>query len=212
VNNQAVGGVLYNGNRQLQDQAQDLLETIDRHGHAGVQDGQTAGVGFWHDERGQALIASFNGGVSHTELSSWLATTFANLYGASAGSHDLTGKTNAQVAAFFQSLFTEADDNPDVQVLATALNVYATTAALGGAQGAAAGFRVTAEGLGASSFNVGEDGAAFGVANGTILDVFELLKAVNQRAVSGVLYHGDAALRREAADLFDALNAAGGIG
>ena len=38
-----------------------------------------------------------------------------------------------------------------------------------------------------------------------------LLLAVNQRAVNGVLYNGDATLQQQAHDLFDALNNAGGI-
>jgi hypothetical protein len=97
-------------------------------------------------------------------------------------------------------------------VLATALNIYAATASLGGPQGQLYGFRVTAEGLGASSVNVRDDGAASGVANGTTLNVYQLLQAVNRRAVHGVLYNGDAALRQQATDLFDALNQASAIG
>jgi hypothetical protein len=208
VNNQAVAGVPYNDNQQLQDNAQDLLQSIDKRGRAGVQDDQAATIGFWHSDRGQALVASFNGGASATALSSWLASNFTNLYGSSAGSHNLTGQTNAQVAGFFQGLWTQHHEEPDVQVLATALNVYATTASLGGAQGLTYGFRVTAEGLGTSSFNVHQDGAAFGVAKGTTLNVYELLKAVNQRAVAGVLYNGDAHLRDLAEDLFERLNRA----
>jgi hypothetical protein len=85
---------------------------------------------------------------------------------------------------------------------------WATTASLGGIQGQSHGFRVTAEGLGASSFNVGNDGAAFGVANGTKLNVYQLLRAVNQRAVGGVLYNGDAHLRDLCEDLVERLNRA----
>ncbi len=91
------------------------------------------------------------------------------------------------------------------------MNVYATTSSLGGTAGVAYGFTVSASGLGGSSFNVGADGAAVGVTNNTTLNVNELLAAVNQRAVNGALYNSDATLRQEAADLFDALNNAGGI-
>jgi hypothetical protein len=208
VNDRAVGGVLYNGNDDLQDQARHRLAVIDQRGRAGVRDDQTAGIGFWHGEDGQALIDSFNGGAAHTELSAWLAGTFPKLYGAAGGSHNLTGKNNAQVAGFFQSLFNAYHDEPDVQVLATALNVYATTASLGGTQGQHYGFAVTVEGLGASSFNVRADGSAFGVANDTTLNVYELLKAVNDRAVGGVLYGGNARMRDLAEDLFERLNRA----
>jgi hypothetical protein len=96
-----------------------------------------------------------------------------------------------------------------VQVLATALNVYATTLSLGGTAAQSYGFLVSAEGLGAVSFNVRQAGAAFGVANGTNLNVYELLQRVNQRAVNGVLYNGNAPLRGLCEDLFERLNRAG---
>ncbi|HKI32219.1 MAG TPA: hypothetical protein VKA46_10150 [Gemmataceae bacterium] len=117
--------------------------------------------------------------------------------------------TNAQVAAYFQGVWAMHHDQPDVQVLAAARNVYATTASLGGAQGAAYGFSVTAAGLGANSFDVRHAGAAFGVANGTTLNVSQLLRAVNQRAVNGVLYNGDANLRDLCENLFGLLNETG---
>ena len=178
----------------------------------GVEKGLTGGIGFWHNSQGQALISSFNGGSASTALSAWLSATFPNLYGASAGSHNLTGKTNAQVAAFFQSLFSLPSPQADAQVLAVALNVYATTNSLGGTAAAAYGFTVSATGLGARSYSVGKDGAAFGVANNTSLNVYELLLAVNKKAVNGVLYNGDTTLQAQAADLFNALNQAGTVG
>jgi hypothetical protein len=65
--------------------------------------------------------------------------------------------------------------------------------------------------LGARSYNVGKDGAAFGVANSTTLNVYELLVALNKQAVNGVTYGGSAALQAQAVDLLDSLNNAGGI-
>ena len=97
-------------------------------------------------------------------------------------------------------------------MLATAVNVYATTQSLGGTTAQAYGFTVTALGLGASSVNVGGSGAAFGVANLTTFNVYQLLLAVNQRAVNGLLYNGDMGLRVQAQIVFDALNIAGGVG
>jgi probable HAF family extracellular repeat protein len=176
---------------------------------AGVQDGQTEEARFWQGGDGQALIRSFNGGPGAMALSSWLATNFGNLYGAGAGAHNLTGQTNAQVAAFVQGLFAEHHDNPEVQVLATALNVYATTESLGGDQARAYGFLVTAEGLGASSFNVGHAGAAFEVADGTSLSVYQLLHALNRQAINGVLYNGDRKLEDLAENLFEQVNRTG---
>lgn len=58
---------------------------------------------------------------------------------------------------------------------------------------------------------MGQDGAAFGVANDTTLNVDELLWAVNQEAVAGVLYNGDATRQQEANDLFSSLNQAGDL-
>ena len=43
------------------------------------------------------------------------------------------------------------------------------------------------------------------MANNTTLNVYELLKAVNQQADDGVLYNGGTTLQNEANDVFDAL-------
>lgn len=158
-----------------------------------VQDGEgpLLGILFWNCQQGQGLINSFNGGPSSTALANWLAGTFPNLYGANAGSHNLMGETNAQVAAFYQTLFNEGGIELDAQVMALALDVYATTLSLGGTAGQAYGFLVDAYGLGARSFNVGWSGAAFGVANNTTLNVYQILQAANQRVTNGVLYNGN---------------------
>jgi hypothetical protein len=89
-----------------------------------VQDRLTGGVGFWHNKNGQALINAFNGGPDAMALSSWLATAFPNLYGS------MSGASNAEVAAFYQSQFALPGSNLAAEVLATALNVYATTESL----------------------------------------------------------------------------------
>jgi hypothetical protein len=177
----------------------------------GVVQGLAGGIGFWQNSNGQTLLKNFNGGATATALSAWLATTFPNLYGASAGVNNLSGKTNAQVAAFYLSQFNLSAPKVQAQVLAVALNVYATTQGLGGTAGVAYGFSVSASGLGARSCNVGSDGSAFGVANNTTCNVYQLLLAVNKQAVKGVLYNGNATLQSQAAALFNALNEAGGI-
>jgi hypothetical protein len=171
----------------------------------GVQSGQTAGIGFWHNSNGQALINGFNGGPSATALSSWLSDAFPNLYGTGAGANDLTGFTNAQVAGFFLTQFSLPGPKLDAEVLATALDVYATTLSLGGTLGQQYGFTVTAAGLGADSVNVRSDGAAFDVTNNSTRNVYQLLKAVNRHSVGGVLYNGDKALRKDASDLIGGL-------
>jgi FG-GAP-like repeat/FG-GAP repeat len=176
-----------------------------------VQNGLTGNIGFWHSKNGQTLINGFNGGSSSTALSSWLAATFPNLYGAGAGANNLNGQTNTLVAAFYKTQFALPGSNVEAQVLATALNVYATTLSLGGTSGQAYGFTVSANGLGADSFNVGADGAAFGVAKKTTRNVLELLKAVDHQTVLGVLYDGDPTLQKLANHLFHVLNEAGTI-
>jgi hypothetical protein len=176
-----------------------------------VQSGLTGDISFWHGKTGQALINSFNGGSYATALASWLAASFPNLYGVGAETNNLTGEINAQVAAFFKSQAALPGSNLEAQVLATALNVYATTLSLGGTVGQSYGFTVSADGLGADSFNVGADGAAFGVAKKTTLNVYELLKAVDRQSVLGVLYDGDAKLQKLANHRFHALNGAGSI-
>jgi hypothetical protein len=171
----------------------------------GVQKGQAAGIGFWHNSSGQALIYSFNGGRSATALGNWLANSFSNLFG------NLAGQTNAYVASYYLALFGAPGSKLGAEVMATALNVYATTSSLGGTAAQAYGFKVDAYGLGASSWNVGGNGAAFGVANNSVLNVYQLLQAANDKATSGVLYGGNATLIALALNVFDGLNAAGGL-
>src|SRR5207249_4985688 len=76
-----------------------------------VHSGQTATIGFWHNSNGQNLIKALpvvtNPDGSVTSVANWLATTFPNLYGA-AGANNLAGKSNAQVAAFYLTLFSQS--------------------------------------------------------------------------------------------------------
>jgi hypothetical protein len=100
----------------------------------------------------------------------------------------------------------------DAQVLATALNVYATNATLDSTGVAAQyGFTVSGDGLGEAAVNVGTDGDAFGVANNTTLTVMDLLLDTDAQAVNGVLYGGNATRRSHANDVYGAINQAGGI-
>jgi hypothetical protein len=177
-----------------------------------IQKGQTAGIGFWNNKNGQALILALNGGGTSHELGDWLAVTFVNMYGANS-SNDLAGKNNAYIAALFQQDFVQKGQKLDAQVLATALSVYATNATLDGTQAAAKyGFKVSGYGLGTATFNVGSNGDAFGVANNTTMTVLDLLLATDSQAGNGLLYYGNTTLRTEANNVFNALDQAGGIG
>ncbi len=192
-----------------------------------VQAGQTAGIGFWQNKNGQSLINALNGGPSATQLASWLATTFPSMYGAMSGSRNLTGKTNVEVAALFTELFKRTGQtspggppNFDAQVLATALAVYVTNQGLAGMTAVAYGFLVTSDGVGTATFNVGGNGASFGVANNVSVSVLDLLLAVSDRTANGLLYDLDGsgtisdterALRTRANDVFAAINELRGI-
>jgi len=195
----------------------------------GVSAGQTATIGFWQNKNGQNLINALNGGSTATNLGNWLAVTFSNMYGASAGANNLAGKDNFQVAAFYKTLFartaqTAAGGGPakmDAQVMATALAVYVTNQSLAGTTAAAYGFLVTDNGVGARTFNVGGNGSAFGVAINANVSVLDLLLAVNGRSKHGLLYDldgdGDAndaletSNRTMANNVFSNINEAGDI-
>jgi uncharacterized delta-60 repeat protein len=176
-----------------------------------VRHGQAAGIGFWNNKNGQALIKSFNGGTGH-QLADWLAATLPNTFGARAGGNNLTGKSNADIAALFQQDFVMKGVKLDAQVLATALSVYATNATLDSTGVAAQyGFTVGGDGLGTATVNVGSDGDAFGVASNTTMTVMDVLLAADAQAVNGVLYGGSTTKRSHANDVFSAINQAGGL-
>jgi uncharacterized repeat protein (TIGR01451 family) len=178
-----------------------------------AQPNEVGGIAFWIGLHGQTLIKSFNGGANATALGNWLASSFPNLYGANAGSHNLAGDTDTQVAAFFQSVYasTQSPTALDAEALATALNVYATTLSLGGTAGQAYGFQVDSAGLGARTENVGSSGIAFGVANFTTENVLQLLKAANDNAVGGEPWGMNAFMRIEALMVFTSLNEMGTV-
>jgi len=155
------------------------------------------------------------------------------MFGASAGASDLTGMTNAQVAAFYSELFSRQRKEAaalglggplklEAQVMAVAFAVYVTNATLAGTTAAAYGFVVTDTGVGTATFDVASSGAAFGVANGTRMTVLDLLLAVDARSRNGVLYDLDgdgdandcreARLRTMANVVFTAINEQGDCG
>jgi parallel beta-helix repeat protein len=180
-------------------------------GGGNVKPGQTAGIGFWNNRHGQALINALNGSSTSTQLGNWLAATLPNTFGAHAGSGNLAGKSNAYIAALFQQDFVMRGVKLDAQVLATALAVYATNTSLDPTKVAATyGFTVSGDGAGTATFNVGNNGDAFGVANNTSLTLMDLLLAADTQAVNGVLYGGNATKRSEANNVFSAINEAAG--
>jgi uncharacterized delta-60 repeat protein len=177
-----------------------------------IKRGQTAGIGFWNNKNGQALIKALNGGGASTRLGDWLAATLPHIFGALAGSNNLAGKSNAFIAALFQSDFVVHGTKLDAQVLATALAVYVTDSTLDNTGvGTQYGFLVGGNGVATSTVNVGSNGAAFGVANNTAMTVLDILLAADAQAVNGVLYNGNATRRNQANTVFSAINEAGGL-
>jgi hypothetical protein len=177
--------------------------------------GQTATIGFWQGPNGQALIQSFGTTAGGLTLADWLATTLLQLYGRG-GMHDLTGKSNADVAALFQTLFGVQGQKVEAQILATALAVFTTTNALntGATSRALAvkhGFLLSDAGTGAALWNVGSNNTAFGVAANTSLSVLALLQRTNDRVANGKLFGGNATLINQANTVFSAVNQAGDI-
>jgi hypothetical protein len=177
---------------------------------------QTQTVAWWNGSNGQALIKALNGGQTAKNLGYWLASNFNNLFGADAGSaNNLWGKTNAQVAAYYQSLYSSAARKPETEALALALAVYVTNSSLAGTTGASYGFGVSASGLGAATVSVGANGAAFGINNNAVVTITELLSRTNARGRKGVVWdaNGDGKLnaaesvvRNQACSLFDTIN------
>jgi len=203
-----------------------------------VSAGQTATIGFWQNKNGQELIESLNGGENATQLADWLSVTFVNMYGDADGlgplvnENDLTGLTNADVAEFYSDLFRRKKKEAvqlglggpakmDAQVLAVALASYVTNETLAGTTAEAYGFLVTTNGVGVTTFDVGDAGLAFDVADNTFVTVLDLLFATNNHSINGVLYDedgdGDAdddfetLLRTLANDVYSAINEQGDI-
>lgn len=166
--------------------------------------GATQSCSFWHGNAGQGLIKCFDDGSSCTSLGDWLAASFPNLYGNSGC--NLAGKTNSQVAAYYQSLYNSNSSSVEVQVLATALDVYASCNSLGGCSAAVScGFAVTDGGLGCETYNVGSSGGLFGMSNYSSACVIQLLQCVNSQATNGVCYAGNNSYRSKAAGFFSGL-------
>lgn len=179
--------------------------------------GMTATIGFWQNKNGQALLKSLNGGPNATQLGNWLAINFPNLWGANAGPNNLAGRTNTQVAAFFVSKFSVKGMKLDAQILGAAFATYVTNSALAGNVAAKYGFIVNGTGTGAAGVNVGGNGAAFGVANNSVLSIWEVLKATDTKSAGGAgatqfdPFNGSKGMRGMANTVFTFINETGDI-
>ena len=169
-----------------------------------IASGDTATIGFWHNQNGQALIMSLNGGSNATALGNWLAGQFPYLHGPRSA-NDLTGQTNGQVAAYYLTLF--GGDKTGAQIMAGALAAYVTSSTLAGTAATAYGFNSSSAGTGGKTYNVGANGTAIGLTNSQSYAVMSLLQAVNQALQNGAY----AASANAFNVIFSAINQTGDI-
>jgi uncharacterized repeat protein (TIGR01451 family) len=186
--------------------------------------GQTATIGFWHNQNGQALIKSFTTTSTGATLANWLATTMPDLFGKNAPKFsataktgvNLSGRSNAEVASYFLSLFAVTGQKTYAQVLATAFSVFTTTNSLntgttGKSLASRYGFILSAGGAGAFTYNVGGNGAAFGLPNNTTTTILDLLVRASKNSVKGILNNGNQTYMNMTNGVFDAINNKGDI-
>jgi sarcosine oxidase gamma subunit len=186
--------------------AQNRLISADNAGLHDDVDDESATMLFW-SSLGQSLIKQFGGVSTNTALGNWLATIYPNLYGGSI----LGNKTNTTIASIYMSYYNVSGQRNSAQVMATALNVYASTLGLGGAYSTTYGFVPTTDGLGDATFDVGTNGAAFGVANNSTISVTQMLVAVNGSANNGVLYNNVTSLLNDCYNELGQVNGDGTI-
>lgn len=170
-----------------------------------IVENDTAIVDFWNGKDGQALILALNGSSTATNLGNWLATNFPYLYGSNS-SNNLTGKTNADIAALYQTLFKGVAPKTSAQMLSTALSVYATNSTLAGSTAAInCGFNFSATGTGIKTFNIGSDGLGAALLNNTSYSVMSLLQQANRMTQLGLFNSSTFA------SIFSKINLAGGL-
>ncbi|MCA9215355.1 MAG: cadherin repeat domain-containing protein [Planctomycetales bacterium] len=188
-----------------------------------VQACDTATIGFWQNKHGQALIKQ--GGDT---LVTWLSTNFGNIFG-DTFSDGSGGDNAAEVANFYKYEFFKANlkgtSKVDAQFMATALATFFTSSNLsGGSVAASYGFNVTETGIGTNVVNVGDNGAAFGVADNANMTIMASLLATNNLTGQadadasenyshvydangdGVLDNNEKLMRAKAHDVYVAIN------
>jgi hypothetical protein len=152
-----------------------------------VAKNEAATMGFWANNNGQKLLKTYT-----SALGNWLSSTYPNLFG------NLLNADGTKVAAYFILVKNNAGGligNTYAQALTTALNIWVTTTNDGwnGANttkpnsptSASFGFQqgFGGVGLGGILYNVGNNGASFGIANNTSWTVSCLLNYLNSVTV-----------------------------
>jgi hypothetical protein len=155
-----------------------------------VSPGDAATIGFWHNQNGQALIDSLNGGENSHALANLLASQAPYLYGPKS-SNDLTGGDNGDVAALFLTFFNQSGQKTQAQIMATVLACYVTSSTLAGTNAVQYGFNSSSNGTCTQTYNVGSSGSAIGLNNNQSYTVLQLLQLANQETANGT-FNADA--------------------
>jgi hypothetical protein len=202
------------------------VEPLNISAGSAVTAGQFGTIGFWGNKNGQAVINSFNGGSTQTQLGTWLATNFPNLFGtpnmytsatlAQFGATSFNGLTNSQIATIYANLGSPsgAAKNTYVQAFCTALGIYADTSSLGGdATAQSFGFVVTAAGGASATWNLGNDASTFGKTSNSSLSVLTILQIVdaNFAPSTGLFFGGDKTNTGNANDVLNGINSKGDV-
>lgn len=97
------------------------------------------------------------------------------------------------------------------------LAVYVTDSGCAGTVATSYGFKVDSLGVGNTTFNIGSNGAAFGVANNSVLSIIDILSRTDAMSAGGTgatqydIYNGNTVLQNMAINVYDAINNAGHI-
>ena len=197
-----------------------------------VSKNEAATLGYWANNNGQALLKTYSGtgttgsgttaGALGLSLGYWLATTWPKLFG------NLSGATGTQIATYFNTAKNSSGTLKGslfLHALNTALDVWVTTSGLGwGTAAQKKGFMqgFGGAGLGSILYNVGNNGAAFGVANNTYLTVQAILDYLNGHTTVTtpgtltklpvlVFYGGNTTLMNGANNVLDGIDNTGDI-
>jgi hypothetical protein len=170
--------------------------------------GDTATIGFWANNNGQALLKSLNGGSTATGMATWLSSNFPNLFPTS-----LIGTTNQSVAAYYKGIQgVSGTPKLEAQVMAVAFAVYATDYNLaGGSYAALYGLNVRPGGIAADLVSPGSSGSVLNIAASTPVTIMTLLIDADALATNGTLFSGDNVRRGKAITIFSTINSKGDI-
>jgi hypothetical protein len=153
---------------------------------------QRQSTAWWASASGQALLKSLNGGSSAKNLGNWLGANYGNLFGLSAGlQNNLSGKTNAQVATYLQSLASNAVRQVETEFLALALSDYVSDSRLAGNVANRYGFAISSGGLGIATANIATFGTSLGTADNAVLTISEILSRIASRSHRGLVWDAD---------------------